>query len=269
MVAWCRRVADSYAFQGFIIFVIVLNAALMGVETSPRAMSGRESLFHAANVIVQVIFVIELAIRMTAFWPRIGAFFKDGWNTFDFLIVTISLLPTSGPFAAVARLARLLRATRIAGRVPELKLIVGTLLRSFSSMGHVLLLLGLLLYIYAIMGYHFFGQSDPAHFGSLSRAFLTLFQIITLEGWVEIQATSMATIRWTWLYHATFILLAVFITINLFIAIVINNLEETKKAERDAEMLGKRGDVIRQVVKLREDLDALEHAIRRPTNPTS
>lgn len=269
MVAWCRRVADSYAFQGFIIFVIVFNAALMGVETSPRIMSGRESLFHALNAGIQVIFIVELSIRLLAFWPKLGAFFRDGWNTFDLVIVTVSLLPTSGPFAAVARLARLLRATRIAGRVPELRLIVGTLLRSFSSMGHVLLLLGLLLYIYAIMGYHFFGQIDPGHFGSLGSAFLTLFQIITLEGWVEIQNASMSTLRWTWLYYATFILLAVFIVINLFIAIVINNLEATKQAERDAEMLGKRGDVIRQVVKLREDLDALEHALRRPTNPTS
>jgi len=264
-----RRIADSAPFQGFIIFVIVFNAALMGVETSPRITAGRESLFHALNITVQVIFVVELAIRLLAFWPKVGAFFRDGWNTFDFIIVTVSLMPTSGPFAAVARLARLLRATRIAGRVPELRLIVGTLLRSFASMGHVLLLLGLLLYIYAIMGYHFFRATDPLHFGSLGSALLTLFQVITLEGWVEIQGTSLRSIPLTWVYFASFILLAVFIVINLFIAIVINNLEATKQAERMAEMLGKRGDVLRQVSRLREDLEALEHAIRRPTNPTS
>jgi len=269
MVAWCRRVADSLAFQGFIIFVIVLNAALMGIQTSPRAMAGRESLFSAINTVVQVIFVIELTIRLTAFWPKVGAFFRDGWNTFDFVIVAVSLMPTSGPFAAVARLARLLRATRIASRVPELKLIVGTLLRSFTSMGHVLMLLGLLLYIYAIMGYNFFRETDPAHFGSLGSALLTLFQVITLEGWVEIQASSLRTMPFSWVYFASFILLAVFIVINLFIAIVINNLEATKQAERMAEMLGKRGDVLRQIVKLREDLESLEHAIRRPTNPMS
>ncbi len=269
MIAWCRRIADDRTFQSFILAVIVANAVVMGLETAPAVLAGREGLFRALNLAVQAIFVVELTIRLVAFWPRPGAFFRDGWNTFDFLIVAASLMPESGAFAAVARLARLMRATRVASRVPELRLIIGTMLRSIPSMGHVLLLLGVLLYIYAILGIHFFRASDPAHFGSLGRAFLTLFQIITLEGWVDIQDASLATVRFAWLYHATFILIAVFIVINLFIAIVINNLEATKQAERDKELLGKKGDVLRHVVILKEQVEALERALRRPTNPTA
>jgi voltage-gated sodium channel len=267
MVAWCRRTADSRLFQNVVLAVIIFNAALMGLETSSVVVARREPLFHALNLTVQTIFVIEIAIRVTAFWPRLHAFFRDGWNTFDFAIVAASLLPQSGAFAAVARLARLMRAARLASRVSELRLIIGTMLRSLPSMGHVLLLLVLLLYVYAILGFHFFRASDPDHFGSLGAALLTLFQVVTLEGWVEIQDASMVAVRWAWLYHASFILLAVFIVINLFIAIVINNLEATKQAERDAELLGKKGDVIRQVVALRDQVDALERALRRPTNP--
>jgi voltage-gated sodium channel len=237
----------------------------MGIETAPAVLEGREGLFGALNLAVQVIFVTEIAIRVTAFWPKPLAFFRDGWNTFDFVIVGGSLLPQSGAFAAVARLARLLRAARLASRVPELRLIIGTLLRSIPSMGHVLVLMSLLLYIYAILGFNFFRESDPEHFGSLGAALLSLFQIVTLENWVDIQDVSMRVMGWTWLYHVTFIVLAVFIVVNLFIAIVINNLEATKQAERDAALLGKKGELVRQVVSLKDQIDELERTIRRPT----
>jgi voltage-gated sodium channel len=102
---------------------------------------------------VQAIFVAEIAIRLLAFWPRPGTFFRDGWNLFDFVVVVASMLPQAGAFAMVARLARLMRVTRLVSTFPELRLIIGTMLRSIPSMGHVIMLLGLLLYVYAILGF--------------------------------------------------------------------------------------------------------------------
>jgi voltage-gated sodium channel len=105
---------------------------------------------------IQVVFVAELALRLLACWPRPGRFFRDGWNVFDFVIVALSLLPVAGSFATVGRLARLLRVTRLVSVSPDLRLIIGTMLRSIPSMGNVALLLGLLVYVYAIIGFYSF-----------------------------------------------------------------------------------------------------------------
>lgn len=106
----------------------------------------------------------------------------------DFLVVAASLLPQAGAFAMVASLARLMRVARLVSVFPELRLIIGTMIRSIPSMGHVIVLLTLLLCVYAVVGFHLFRDTDPAHWASLGVALLTLFQMLTLEGWVEIQA---------------------------------------------------------------------------------
>ena len=176
-----RRIAESPRFQHFILAVILVGAIVIGVETS-AALTARYRLFITAlELLIQAVFVVEIAIRILAYWPRPLAFFKDGWNVFDFLVVAGSLLPQVGAFTMVARLARLLRVTRLVSVFPELRLIVGTMVRSIPSMGHVIVLLTLLLYVYAVLGFHFFRESDPEHWSSLGAALLTLFQVLTLE----------------------------------------------------------------------------------------
>jgi hypothetical protein len=182
MISLCRRVAASRRFQDAILAVIVANAVLIGLETSAALWERHGALFHALNLSVQVVFAVEIAVRVLAHAPRVDRFFRDGWNVFDFAIVGLSLLPVAGPFATVARLARLLRALRIVSALPELRLIVATMLRSIPSLANVIVLLGLILYVYAVVGLHLFGGVDPAHWGSVPRAGLTLFEILTLEG---------------------------------------------------------------------------------------
>jgi voltage-gated sodium channel len=172
--------------------------------------------------------VVEIAIRVLAHWPRLGRFLHDGWNVFDVVVVAASLLPQAGAFAMVARLARLMRVTRLISVFPELRLIVSTMLRSIPSMGHILMLLGLLLYVYGVLGFYLFREHDPEHWGTLGAALLTLFQMLTMEGWVEIQAAVLGEIPFAWMYFASFVFVAVFVVVNLFIAVVLNNLESVK-----------------------------------------
>ena len=195
MIEVARRVADSSRFQHFILAVIIVGAIVIGVETSATLTARHRPIIVAVEMLIQAIFVAEMAIRMLAYWPRPTAFFHNGWNVFDFAVVAASLLPQAGAFAVVARLARLLRVTRVVSAFPELRLIVGTMVRSIPSMGHVIVLLSLLLYVYAVLGFHFYREADPAHWGSLGAALLTLFQILTLEGWVEIQDAVLDSIR--------------------------------------------------------------------------
>jgi voltage-gated sodium channel len=259
MIDLCRRVATSPRFQHAILALIVANAVLVGVETDPGLMARHGPLFHALNALVQVVFVLEIAIRLLAFWPRLHRFFRDGWNLFDFAVVALSLLPAVGAFATVARLARLFRALRLVSALPELRLIVSTLVRSIRSMGHVLLLLALVLYVYAVLGVNLFRGVDPGRWGSLPRAGLTLFEMLTLEEWVDVQRASFAATPWAWLFYVSYVVIAVFVVVNLFIAIVINNLEAAKLEER-AESDSEAGAIATRLGEIRERLSEIEAA---------
>jgi voltage-gated sodium channel len=258
-----RRLADNPHFQHFILAVIVAGAIVIGVETSATLTSRYSGVIVAIEVLIQTIFVAEIAIRILAHWPRPGAFFTNGWNVFDFLVVAASLLPQAGAFAMVARLARLMRVTRLISVFPELRLIIGTMVRSIPSMGHVIVLLSLLLYVYAVLGFHFFREADPAHWASLGTALLTLFQMLTLEGWVEIQAAVLPAQPWAWLYFGSFVLVAVFVVVNLFIAVVINNLESVKHEQQiDADRASAHHAVLEAIDTLRARLEELEERLR-------
>lgn len=261
MIHHCRRIASSAWFQQGTLTVIVANAVLIGVETSPALWDRYGDVFTVLNTAVQAVFVVEIAVRLFAFAPRVHRFFFDGWNVFDFAIVALSLLPAAGPLATVARLARLLRALRVVSALPELRLIVATMLRSIPSLANVIVLLGVILYVYAIVGVHLFGGVDPGNWGSLPRAGLTLFEILTLEGWVDLMNTSMPATRWAWVYYVSFVVLAVFVVINLFIAIVINNLESAKRDERGPEDPGAEALAVR-LAGIRDELEAIESALR-------
>lgn len=258
-----RRIADDSRFQYFIIAVIVVAAILIGVETSPTLTRQYAGLIHVVEMAIQAIFIVEIAIRIAACWPRPVAFFSNGWNLFDFAVVAASLLPQAGAFAMVARLARLMRVTRLVSLFPELRLIIGTMVRSIPSMGHVIVLLSMLLYVYAVLGFHFFSRVDPVHWGSLGTALLTLFQMLTLEGWVEIQGEVLDDYRWAWLYFSSFVLVAVFVVVNLFIAVVINNLESVKHEQQaDADRSNTHHELLTTIAALQERLGELENRLR-------
>lgn len=274
MVDWAKRIVESRRFNAFIIAVILVNAVLVGLETSAAVLARYGPALELVNMLVVGIFIVEIALRITSYWPRPLAFFRDGWNVFDFSVVALSLLPAAGSFATVARLARLLRVVRLVSVVPELRLIVGTMLRSFSSMIAIVLLLLLVVYVYAVLGYHLFGQADPDRWGDLGTAVRTLFEALTLEGWLEFQAAVIGRVPLAWLFFASYILIAVFIVVNLFIAVILRNLEKVE-AEHAAEEMEKipepdvDEDLLRRVETIRAELRELETRLRARTDPTA
>jgi voltage-gated sodium channel len=263
VIALARGLAESARFQNFMLGVIVLTAVLVGVETSGWLTARYAALFETLDLLVQGIFVLEIIIRMLAFWPRVQTFFRDGWNIFDFAVVAASLLPQAGAFAMVARLARLLRVTRLVSAFPELRLIIGTMLRSIPSMGHVIVLLSLLIYVYGVLGFYLFNDHDPERWGTLGAAFLTLFQILTLEGWVEVQAKVLEAQPWAWVYFGSFVFVGVFVVVNLFIAVVINNLESVKlEHQADDDRESPHHALLETIGDLRKRLDDVERQLR-------
>ncbi len=256
------RIAGSRSFQRAVLTLILVNAVLIGLETSSELTARFGPVLATMQWVLQALFVLEIGIRIGAHGARPLRFFRDGWNVFDFAVVAFSLLPTAGGFATVARLARILRVARLASTLPELRLIIGTMLRSIPSMGHVVALLAMLLYIYGVLGVHLFGNDAPHHWGSLAAAMKSLFQILTLEGWVEMQDAVLPSHPWAWAFFASFIVIAVFVVINLFIAVVINNLEATRSEEARRQAPAAEGDLLDRVADLRARFDALETALR-------
>ncbi|MBC8125714.1 MAG: ion transporter [Gloeobacteraceae cyanobacterium ES-bin-144] len=214
-------------FQRLVIATILFAGVLAGVETDPTAIAAHGPLFKRLDAIVLGVFIIEAILKITALAPRPLDYFRDGWNVFDFLIIVVCLLPVDSQFAVVLRLGRTLRLLRLVSALPKLQLLVGALIKSFSSMGYVGLLLGLMFYIYAITGVHLFRSHDPAHFGNLSLAFLTLFQTITLDDWKFLfTSASNSSPVIAAIYFVSFILLGTMIMLNLFIGIIMNSMAE-------------------------------------------
>jgi voltage-gated sodium channel len=257
----CRRIAAHPRFQQGVLVLILINAVVMGLETWPALAARWGQIFGGINTVVQILFVAELLIRVLAHGRRPLSFFASGWNVFDFGVVALSLLPAAGPMANIARLARVLRVGRLISGVPELRLIIETMLRSIPSMGHIVLLVGLLIYIYGVVGHQLFSGVDPEHWGNLGRAAQTLFIIITLEGWVELLAASSAATSWALVYYVSFIVIAVFVVINLFIAVVLNNMEKVRSDMAETEAGA--SETVRELQRLSARFDALHAALSR------
>jgi voltage-gated sodium channel len=267
---WCRRLVADPRFQRTIVGLIVINALVMGLETWPALAARWSQTFSLVNAVVQTLFVAEIVVRVLAHGQRPLEFFRNGWNVFDFSVVALSLLPAAGPLANIARLARVLRVGRLISGVPELRLIIETMLRSIPSMAHIVLLVTLLIYVCGVIGHHLFAKVDPEHWGTLGRAAQTLFVVITLEGWVELMAASVDATPWAWLYYVTFIVIAVFVVINLFIAVVLNNLEKVRSEMADGEAKAPvlASDAMRELARLHARLDDLHAALASPRTPT-
>jgi voltage-gated sodium channel len=270
MKALAQRTVEARWFEPAMIGLILFNGVLIGLETSKEFMAQYGGWLHLGNDIILGIFIVEAALKLTAVAPRFSRYFGDGWNLFDFTIIVLSLLPATDEFALVARLIRVLRVLRLVSAVPQLRLIVATLVRSIPSMGHVITLMSIIFYIYAVTGYHLFHEHDAEHWGTLGSALLTLFGIVTLEGWVQVMETVLEPHPWAWVYFVSFVLIGTFVMLNLFIAVVINNLDASKTEEleqlRDPVT---HDEVLRELKRTRDALDRLQGRLETFPQPSA
>lgn len=242
---------EGARFSRFIIALIVINAVILGLETSPAVMQWIGDPLLTANAVIIGVFVVEILLKLVAFGPR---FFRSGWNLFDFLVVGISLVPAAGPFE-ILRALRILRVLRLLSQVPRLRAIIESLLRALPGIGWTALLLVLVFYIFAVMGTILFRDSFPEYWGSLGTSLFSLFQIMTLESWSSGVARPMMEIYpWIWLYFVPFILISSFMVLNLFIAIIVT---ATQSIHADEEELS-RQQLMVQLEEINERLRRME-----------
>ena len=261
---FAHRLTQSNQFEYFIVTLILSNAVLLGVETLPPVMDHYDRWTALGHQVTLGVFIVEAALKMFAQWPRPDRYFRDGWNIFDFSIIVLSLLPATGGFAIIARMARLLRLLRLVSAVQELRLIVATLVRSIPSMLHIVVLMSLMVYVYAIIGFQLFHEHDPEHWRNLGISLLSLFRIVTLEDWTDIMYKAMEYHPLTWMYFVSFVVFGTFVVINLFIAVVINNLDEAKQERlRQLEQTPTTDSLLSELRATQQSLRRLEEQLQR------
>ena len=243
--------------QHTLLALILINAALLGFETSATIMAVAAPQIQLLDKLILAVFVIEIALRVYA--HRL-AFFKDAWSVFDFIVVAIALVPASGPFA-VLRALRVLRVLRVLTFVPSMKKIVGALVQSLNGMLSIAMVLGLVYYVAAVMATKLFGEAFPEWFGHLGATLYTLFQIMTLESWsMGISRPVMEQFPYAWAFFVPFILIATFTMLNLFIAVIVNAVQSMHDEEHKEEIDAKQQlqqDLVAQMQQLQAELAAL------------
>ena len=259
---------ESRRVQNFIIVLIVINAVILGLETSPSVMATAGPALLGLDTLILAIFVIEIALKLFA--QRL-AFFRQGWNIFDFLVVGIALVPASGPLA-ILRALRILRVLRLLSVMPKLRMVVEALLHSLPGIGSIAMLMVVIYYVAAVMATGLFGSTHPDWFGSLWHSMYTLFQIMTLESWsMGIVRPVMESHPYAWLFFIPFILVATFTVLNLFIAIIVDAMQtmhQQSAKQADAHLAEVAHDesarIEAELRAVREELRALRAALTQP-----
>ncbi|UCE30134.1 MAG: ion transporter [Burkholderiales bacterium] len=233
---WRRRFArfiERPPVQNALLALILLNAAILGMETSATIMARWGDALTAADRIILAVFVLEIGLRLVAHGMR---FFRDPWSVFDFVVVGIALIPAAGPFA-VLRALRVLRVLRVLTMVPSMRRVVGGLLAAIPGLASVFAVIVLIFYVGAVMATKLFGAGFPDFFGTIGRSAYTLFQVMTLESWsMGIARPVMDAYPYAWAFFVPFILIATFTMLNLFIAVIVNAIQSEHAAEvRDIE----------------------------------
>lgn len=228
------RLKNNRIFEFVVIGIILISALEIGAKTYALP-AGVLPYLKVLDWFVTIFFLIEITIRFIA-EPNKRHFFKDGWNVFDTLVVVISLIPIDeSEMALLARLIRVFRVLRMVSVIPELRVLISSLVKALPQLGYVMLLMFIIFYIYAAIGSHLFGEINEVLWGNIAISMLTLFRVMTFEDWTDVQYETMDVYPLSWIYYLTFIFFTAFAFLNMVIGIVVNVMEEENHKLRQAK----------------------------------
>ncbi|MDM5147925.1 ion transporter [Candidatus Persebacteraceae bacterium Df01] len=261
-----RQLRSNKSFEWFTISVIVLSSMSVGVKSYDMAPL-IVSILKILDWLVTLYFLAELVVRFLAAgsWR---SFFSKGWNIFDFLIVTASLIPVDeSEYALLARLLRLFRMMRLIYFVPQLRLLVNALLLAVPRMAYVALMMFVIFYIYGAAGNLFFADVNEYLWGNVGRSMLTLFRVSTFEDWTDVMYETMEIYPLSWTYYLSFIFLSAFVFLNMMIGVIINVLQE----EHDRDIVNAREkerlQLLSQLTEVDKRLQGIEAALHNKIPP--
>jgi voltage-gated sodium channel len=252
------QVRSNKVFEFFVIGVIIFSALVIGVKTYelPPILI---NIVGVLDVVITVIFLVEIVIRFLGEENK-KRFFNKAWNVFDTLIVVMSLVPIEdSEMALIGRLVRIFRVLRMVSIIPELRMLLNSLLTALPQLGYVMLMMFIIFYIYAAVGSTFFAEINPVLWGDIAVSLLTLFRVMTFEDWTDVMYETMAVYPLSWAFYLSFIFFTAFAFLNMVIGIVVNVLEEEHQriAKAEAEAAGEP-----TIADLQQQLNAIQSLLQ-------
>ncbi len=250
------RIRSNKVFETFVISVIIFSALVIGVKTYdiPPLLTRVVSVL---DWLITAIFLIEIIIRYLGDDDKPG-FFKKGWNIFDTLIVVVSLIPIdNSELAIIGRLVRIFRVLRMISIIPELRMLLNSLLKALPQLGYVALMMFIIFYIYAAIGSTFFAKINPTLWGDIAISMLTLFRVMTFEDWTDVMYETLETYPLSWFFYLTFIFFTAFAFLNMVIGIVVSVMEREHSAQTDNQIEQNHDELIM----LRQEIAELKQLI--------
>lgn len=234
----------SRSFETFVVVIITASALLAGVKTFDAAKN-YESIFYWTDLAVTFLFVGELLIRFAALKFSVKKFFSEGWNVFDFVVVSVSLVPISdSDLVVVARILRLFRILRMISILPDLRFLIGSFVASIPRLLHIALLLFIVFYMYGVIGSTLFAKTNPFLWSDVGTAMLTLFRVMTFEDWTDVLYEVQATYWWAWIYFLSFIFFASFAFLNMLIGVMVSVMGEQEQIIKAENQSGHADDFL-------------------------
>lgn len=293
-----QNIVESKFFIRLTSIMIICCSIVLGIETSFPA---HLSVFQVIDAIFTAYFAIEIIIRVLAESNKLKFFKlfyfkkqegkitihfeeKGFWNWFDFLITGFSIFSLivhvfeHPEFLVVGRLFRVLRILRLLEVSQELKEVERKIVSIIPTVFSFALLLGILIYIYSIIGIYLFSHHkyENADFSSLGSSFLSLFQLMTLEGWVDMMYQASSHYENSWFikgYFISFVILTVIISFNVFVAVLTSQVQEKINAENILEekkilknmensLKENNEDLSKHLISLTKEIEALRAEIK-------
>ena len=259
-----RALVDSPRFHSFIIFIILIDAVAVGVSTFDLN-PGLEMALKVIDYLCLMVYIIETVLKLYA-WR--SDYFKDGWNIFDFIIITMSMIPDSLlpiplRVARIMRLFRVGRVFKLVSAFKQLRVIVEAIGRSMSGVAWTALLLILVMYVFDVAGFPLFGEAFPQYFDNLGNGFFTLFEILTLEGWNEIAHNVIDVYPAAWLYFVPYVIISAFIMINVVTGIIINAVDESTQIERINRYDSEEAQLVTELGELKAQVETVQYLLSK------
>ncbi|XP_042310084.1 cation channel sperm-associated protein 3 [Sceloporus undulatus] len=249
-------------FKSVMISTITLNAIFLALETDYKVRYESNFFLEVTDLIILAIYTTEF---LMSFYLDPVNYWKDGYKRFDFIVLLIAYLPYTidrgnpkmHQTATMLKGFQVLRVLKLIYYSPGMRILMAALGKTMKNVIYVLVLLFLVMFIFAILGHGLYGDTDRGdskNWGTLAAAFFTLFSLVTVDGWTDLQdelddkkfATSRA-------FTIVFILLGFFVFFNMFIGVVIMDIQESTeeydqklKAERRANLIAKKQAILKR-----------------------
>ena len=261
------RLVYSNGFEFTIVGLILVNAIVLAILTFDGVPSSTANWLRGFDDIVIWVFVAELALRIVSFGKRPWEFFKTGWNIFDFVV--IAMIPLFSSATVVLRMLRLFRVVRLFRFMPDFKMLSTSLSNSMRPLLSLLVLIGFIMFIYAMAGVYLFGEENPGEWGDFGAAMATMVVLLTLENFPNYLEGGLASTGFAWVFFLSFMFVVVFTVLNVLIGIVLSAMDAAREEmnegpEGSSELVKKVGSAIKAGKFTEKDRLYLLKALKSP-----